>query len=80
LKLDDLLVHETGTIVHNLHRVGGFTDRARALGRLIDPAAINIDLDSMVADLASEEGIPHVGNDWCSANNQTFDCNDLIDV
>jgi hypothetical protein len=34
----------------------------------------------MIADLASEEGIFHVGNDWSRSNNQTFDSYNLVDI
>jgi hypothetical protein len=80
LKLNDLFVHEAGTVVYNLHRVLRLADRTRAFGRFGDLPAVNIHLNRMIADLASEEGVLHVGNDRTGTNNETFDGNNFVDI
>lgn len=80
LEFDDLLVHEAGTIVHNLHGVLRIADLTGTPDWFCDPATINIDFDCVIADLASEEGILHIWDDRGSANDEPFDGNDLVDI
>jgi hypothetical protein len=51
--------------------------RGHRLGNL---ATVNIDLNSMIANLASEEGIFHVRNNGSGADNKTLDGNYLVDI
>ena len=80
LELDDLLIHETGAVVDNLHGIRRVADRSRAFCRLGDLATVNVDLNCMIADLASEERVFHVGDDRRSANDKSLDCNDFVDI
>jgi hypothetical protein len=75
-----LLVHDTGTVVDNLHGVGRLADGTRTFGRLGNLAAVNVDLNCMIADLTSEEGVLHVRNDRGGADNKTLDRNNLVDI
>jgi hypothetical protein len=80
LQLDDLLVHEARPVMNNLHRIRRVANWTRAFCRLGDLATVDIDFDGMIADLASEEGVLHIRNDWCGSNNEAFDGNDLVDI
>ncbi len=80
LELDDLLVHEAGAVVYNLHRVLRLADVSRAFGRLGDLATINVNLHSMITNLTSEEGIFHIRDDWCSSDNKSLNSYNLVDI
>ena len=64
----------------DLHGVGRLADRTRAFRRLGDLATINIDLDGMITDLTSEEGIFHIWNNGGGANNEALDRNNFVDI
>jgi hypothetical protein len=80
LQFDDLLVGEGRTVVHDLHRVGRFANPTRADGRLRDLATVNINFDSVVTDLAAEEGFFHVRDDRGGADNETLDGDQFVHV
>ena len=66
--------------MNNLHCVWRVADWSRALCWLGNLATVNVDLNCMIANLATEEGIFHVRNDWGGANDESLDSNDLVDV
>jgi hypothetical protein len=80
LQLNDLLVHETRPVVDDLHRVRRVANWTRAFCWLGNLATVNIDFDGMIADLASEESVFHVRDNWGGSNDKTFDGNDLVDI
>jgi hypothetical protein len=55
LQLDDLLVRECRSVVDHLHAVRRVTDGPGTFGRLGDLSAIDICLDSVVANGTFEE-------------------------
>ena len=80
LQLDDLFVHKARPVVNDLHRIRRITYGAGTFGRLGDPTTIDVDLDCMIADLAFEEGIFHIGDDRRGSNYKSFDCNNPVHV
>jgi hypothetical protein len=66
--------------VNNLHGVRRVADGTWAFGGLGDLATVNVDLDGMITNRASEEGISHVGNDGGSSDDETFDSDNLVDI
>lgn len=55
LESDDLLVEEGGTVVDERHGSFGLTDVSGAFIGLGDLSSVNVDLDGMLTDGASEE-------------------------
>jgi hypothetical protein len=80
LKLDDLFVFKRAPVVDDLHRVFGSAQGARALGRLPNLASVQANVDGVVADVAAEEGILHVGNHGRCADNEALDGHKAVHV
>jgi hypothetical protein len=80
LQADHLTVRKLAAVVHEGHRADGGTNVAGTPRRLLDFAAINLDLHSMRAGEAPEKGDFHVRDDWCRANDQAFDAYQLVGV
>jgi hypothetical protein len=66
--------------VDDLHGVRRVADGTRAFSRFCDLATIDVDLDCMVTDGASEEGISHVWDNGGGSDNETFDSDDLVNI
>jgi hypothetical protein len=62
LKFDNLLVFERTSVVNDQHGILGLADLTRTLGRFTNLATIETNVNRMVANIATEEGILHVGN------------------
>jgi hypothetical protein len=50
------------------------------MGRLLDPPAVNLDLNGVRAGKAAEEGDFHVGDDRRCPDDEAFDAHEFIGV
>lgn len=66
--------------MYNLHGIWRLADRPRAFGRLGDLAPVNVDLNSMIADLASEKSVFHVRDNRSGSNDEALDGYYLVDI
>lgn len=80
LQLDDLLVLEGASVVNNLHRVLGVADRARAFSWLTNLATVKPDINGVVANIAAEEGVLHIGDHRSCSNDETLDTDQAVHV
>ncbi len=80
LQLDNLFVGKSRSIMDDLHRIrlaACLSGTFRGFGNL---AAVNVDLNDLVAIGAFEEGSFHVWDDGRRANDETFNADKLVHV
>ena len=80
LELDDLLVGEAAPVVDNLHGVFGPAPGSGAFGGLTNLAAVQGHRDRMATDVALEESILHIGDDWRCSDDKPLDADEFVHV
>jgi hypothetical protein len=80
LELDNLLVLKGASVVNNQHGVLRLADLTRTLGGLTDLSTIKANVDRMVTNVATEEGIFHVRNNRGCSDDHTLDADKAIHI